>query len=72
VITERNLTPADLQSSDGLFITSSTRDVLSVAEIDGRQVPQSPEIVARLQNAFVQYRNSYVAAHPRASEAVTS
>lgn len=70
VITERDLTPADLQSSDGLFITSSTRDVLSVAEIDGQKVPQSPEIIARLQNAFVQYRNTYVATHRRASEAV--
>jgi branched-chain amino acid aminotransferase len=71
-ICERDLTTADLLRSDGLFITSSTRDVLSVAEIDGQQVPQSPEIIARLQNAFVQYRNAYIAAHLLASEAVTS
>lgn len=71
VIRERDLTPADLLASDGLFITSSTRDVLSVGEIDGQRVPQSPEVIARLQSAFVQYRGTYVAAHRRASEAVT-
>lgn len=71
-ITERDLMPADLLASDGVFITSSTRDVLSVAEIDGKKVPQSPETIARLQNAFVQYRNDYVATHRRTSEAVTS
>ena len=71
-IIERDLVPADLLTSDGVFITSSTRDVLSVAEIDGETVPQNPETIARLQNAFVQYRNDYVVAHRRASEAVTS
>jgi len=70
-ILERDLSPEDLRSSDGVFITSSTRDVLPVLEIDGAKVNQSPEVVARLRDAFIQNRKTYVASHRRTSEALT-
>lgn len=70
-ILERDLSPDELRNSDGAFITSSTRDVLPVASIDGVEMKQSPDVIDRLQQAFIQYRTAYVAAHRRISEVLT-
>lgn len=64
-IAERELTPSDLEESDQVFITSTTRDLLAVLEIDHEPLHQEPQILERLQNAFAQYRAHYVAAHAR-------
>lgn len=70
-ILERDLSLDDLRKGDGVFITSTTRDLLPVFEIDGRTVNQKPEIVDRLRHSFLQNRNEYVAAHRRISKVLT-
>lgn len=60
-IEERELTPSQLESADGVFITSTTRDVLPVIEIDGTPLSQSPEKVEELRRALVEYRAGYIA-----------
>ena len=70
-IEEGVLTPEDLESSEQVFMTSSTRDVLPVLAIEGRPLPQNREALETLARAFASYRNSYVAKHQRAKETLT-
>lgn len=71
VAAEKVLMPADLERADGVFITSSTRDVLAVRNIEGLQLRSgAPPVVDALKNAFVEYRNSYVARNARRSLSV--
>jgi branched-chain amino acid aminotransferase len=65
-IEERPLTPADLERAGEVFITSTTRSLLPVVEIEGRAVRQSGGACAALQTAFSAYVDIYVA---RAKEA---
>ncbi|MGC2662386.1 MAG: aminotransferase class IV, partial [Bryobacteraceae bacterium] len=65
---ECDLMPADLEASSQVFITSTTRDLLPVLEIDGRTMPQDHEVIARLRQAFQSYRDQYVSAHVRPKE----
>jgi branched-chain amino acid aminotransferase len=60
-IEERDLTPAQLESSDQVFITSTTRNLLPVLEIEGRALRQSPETFSVLGSAFSEYQARYVA-----------
>jgi branched-chain amino acid aminotransferase len=62
---ERELTPSDLEESEQVFITSSTRDLLPVLEIDHEPLHRSPELLASLQQAFREYRATYIRAHSR-------
>ena len=64
-IAERELTPSDLEESEQVFITSTTRDLLPVLEIDHEPLPQSRELLAKLQSAFLQNRSNYVDRHSR-------
>ncbi|GAA0625613.1 aminodeoxychorismate lyase [Sporichthya brevicatena] len=41
-VREERLTPADLDTADEVFVTSSTRDVQGVAAVNGRQLPTAP------------------------------
>lgn len=70
-ITERHLSPADLQRADAVFITSSTRELLPVAEIEslGLRTTDST-VITRLLTAFREYREQYL--HRFSTEAVTS
>ena len=52
VIRESKLMPEDLERADGLFITSSTRDLLRVKEIQSLKIQQSDEVRGRLNLAF--------------------
>lgn len=61
-ISERELTPSDLEGSDQVFITSTTRDLLPVLEVDHQPLAQGRDMLARLQKAFSDYRDAYVAA----------
>jgi branched-chain amino acid aminotransferase len=63
-VAERRLSPSDLANSNQVFITSTTRDLLPVNEIDGHPMPQSPQTLQLLQNAFCQFRELYVRKHP--------
>lgn len=62
---ERELMPSDLEESDQVFITSTTRDLLPVLEIDHEPLSQNRAALAKLQRAFSEYRERYVAASGR-------
>ena len=57
---EQTLLLPDLLAADSVFITSTTRDLLAVAEIAGRPIGQSPDARLALQAAFSQYVDLYV------------
>ncbi len=61
-LTERPLLPADLESADEVFITSTTRDLLPVAEISGRKIANAGTARVRLNSAFADFLRGYVAA----------
>jgi branched-chain amino acid aminotransferase len=61
IVSERELTPSDLEESEQVFITSTTRDLLPVLEVDNQPLAQKHDILARLQKAFSGYRDAYVA-----------
>jgi branched-chain amino acid aminotransferase len=63
-IREQELTPSELEAADQVFITSTTRDLLPVGEVDGAALNQAPERLAVLQNAFRRYREQYTALSP--------
>jgi len=54
-IEEKPLAPADLERATEVFITSTTRNLLPVLEIEGRAIPQSGGACAALGAAFAAY-----------------
>lgn len=64
-IAERILFPADLESADGVFITSTTRELLPVKSVEGLKIQTSRQICDRLQHAFTSHVESYVAPRRR-------
>src|SRR5581483_9456504 len=54
-IAEKDLTPADLEAADAVFITSTTRDLLPVKQIEDRQIGRSDTARVALQDAFSAY-----------------
>ena len=67
-ISERELTASDLEESEQVFITSTTRDLLPVLEIDHEKLQQRTETMQRLQQAFAAYRARYIAGQARRRE----
>lgn len=61
-ICERDFFPKDLESADQVFITSTTRDLMPVLSVEGRDLAQSP-VMGRLSGAFSAYLNDYVVSH---------
>jgi branched-chain amino acid aminotransferase len=58
---QQTLRPEDLYSADEVFITSTNRNVISVAEIGGHAVPTPSNSVARrLNDLFAAYVAEYV------------
>lgn len=64
-IREAEFTPSELETADQVFITSTTRDLLPVAEVDGFKLKQEPDRLSQLRARFVQYRERYTAGSPR-------
>jgi len=64
-VTEKVLTPADLESADEVFITSTTRELLPVSMIGQRPISNRGGAREALQAAFSKYTDDYVAAHKR-------
>jgi branched-chain amino acid aminotransferase len=62
-ISEAELTPRELEGSDQVFISSTTRDLLPVIEIDGQPLSQAPEVLMHLQQAFRYVMREYVVTH---------
>ena len=69
-VSERTLMLDELYQADEVFITSSTRDLLSVVEIDGRAVQHQGGAMEALKSAFRGYLESYVRDHSREGAAV--
>ena len=62
-IAEKVLTPADLESSEEVFITSTTRDLLPVRQIEDKVLPEADEVRLKLGRAFSDFIEHYVAEH---------
>lgn len=62
-IGEKDLLPADLESAGEVFITSTTRDLLPVFEIEGNETGRADGARLALQAAFSEYVRCYVAEH---------
>jgi branched-chain amino acid aminotransferase len=60
---ERALLPNDLETSDEVFISSTTRDFLPVREIEGLTLHPTRSVQDQLASAFEAYRRAYIAAH---------
>lgn len=69
-IVERELSPQQLEASDQVFITSTTRDLLPVFELERRSLRQNWDVLGVLQRAFHAYQLRYVDSHPRQEEAL--
>ena len=65
---EEAIDPQTLEAADGVCISSTTRDILPVLSIDRRLLPQAPEILNRLLDAFRGFRAAYVFEHSRKKE----
>ena len=61
-IGEKTLSPAEVEQADDAFITSTTRVLLPVLEIDGRKVGGKGGAQKALQPAFERFAADYVAA----------
>jgi branched-chain amino acid aminotransferase len=62
-VVEETLTLESLEAADEVFITSTTRDLLSVTEIEGVLLkPNPPKVQAQLREALIGYREAYVSA----------
>jgi len=69
-IAERELTPSELEDSDQVFITSTTRDLLPVLELNHEPLHQDRDTLKLLQEAFLSYRAKYTASRPRHGETI--
>lgn len=58
-IQERTLTLSDLVNAHEVFVTSSTRDVLPVSEIEGIQLNRRGSVAANIQRVFRNYIEEY-------------
>jgi len=59
-IVEETLSPPDLDSADEVFITSTTRDLLSVIDVEGMHIRHEGTARELLQDAFGHYIDRYV------------
>jgi branched-chain amino acid aminotransferase len=59
-IGEKTLTPADLESADDVFITSTTRNLLPVLQIEGKTVGGGAQARAAIDEAFAAYVRRYI------------
>ena len=66
-IVEKSLTPAELESADEVFITSTTRNLLPVFRIEGRKIGLGERTRQALQKEFSAYVQRYVAERKRAT-----
>jgi branched-chain amino acid aminotransferase len=65
-IVEKPMTPAELESSDEVFITSTTRNLLPALQIEDRKMGRADGARQALLRAFSEYVRQYVAEHAEA------
>lgn len=61
-VEEKDFTVEDLGNADEIFITSTTRNLLPVFEVDGVPMPRRSHARERLAEAFAQYVSRYTEA----------
>ncbi|HEU0120410.1 MAG TPA: aminotransferase class IV [Bryobacteraceae bacterium] len=66
-IREGTLRLEDLERADGVFMTSSTRDLLPVTEVEGLRLGQDTAVTGRLLGAFRAHIHEYVASRRTAA-----
>jgi branched-chain amino acid aminotransferase len=64
-ISETTILPSGLETADAVFITSTTRDLMPVASVDGLKIRQGRRVRDRLQQAFSACTKAYVASRVR-------
>ena len=62
-VVEKTVMPADLEGADEVFITSTTRDLLPVRQVEDKKVGRSDRARKALAEGFVEYLRNYVATH---------
>lgn len=62
-VEEKTLLPGDLEAADEVFITSTTRGLLPVSQIEDKQVGRTDHTRQALARAFAEYVGDYVATH---------
>lgn len=65
-LVEKPLMPSDLETADEVFITSTTRDLLPVVQIEDKQIARGSRTRVALQKAFSAYVRGYIAKHKAA------
>jgi branched-chain amino acid aminotransferase len=58
-VVEQALRPEDLYAADEVFISSTNRNLISVAEIAGHKIPIGP-VCDRMNDLFTAYVDDYV------------
>jgi branched-chain amino acid aminotransferase len=66
-IAEKTLTTAELEGADEVFITSTTRNLLPVDEIEGKKIGRTGDTRRALADKFEEFVERYVAAHKTAA-----
>jgi hypothetical protein len=64
---EKTLTTAELEGADEVFITSTTRNLLPVDEIEGKKVGRTGDTRRALADKFEEFVERYIAAHKTAA-----
>jgi branched-chain amino acid aminotransferase len=62
-VIEKTILPSDLEAADEVFITSTTRDLLPVRQVEDKAVGRSDRARKALSNGFAEYLRSYIAGH---------
>jgi branched-chain amino acid aminotransferase len=62
-VVEKTVMPADLEGADEVFITSTTRDLLQVRQVEDKKVGRSDRARKALAEGFAEYLRNYVAMH---------
>jgi branched-chain amino acid aminotransferase len=60
-VIEKTVMPGDLESADEVFITSTTRNLLAVRQVDEQKVGRSDRVRKALAEGFGEYVRNYVA-----------
>src|SRR5579872_5834890 len=64
-VVEKTLFPKDLEKADELFISSTTRELMPVAMVEGLELRGGHEVIDRLQAVFTEHVKAYVAPRRR-------
>ncbi len=60
-VIEKTILPADLENAEEVFITSTTRDLLPVRQVEEKPIGRSDSVRATLSKAFSDYVEEYIA-----------